>query len=230
MGAEELARLGQRFDHPGVVAIALLGSHARGDPNPYSDVDLLCLAAGAPARSDSGSHLVEGRLVVVTDAAPSDVEGWFEEPELALANIPGLRGGRALRDRDAVFAELQARARCFVWDAAMQAKADRYASRALVGWAEEVHKALAGLSSGDPSKLLDAEFGLSWGLNRLVQVQRGVPLAAPSGASAGWFDAVEQAVGPDSDWARTRRLAFGLARSPHGPAPTLRERVVAGLR
>jgi hypothetical protein len=219
MGTEELARLAQRFDRPEVLALVLLGSHARGDPNSYSDVDLLRLAAaGAPELSDSGSHLMEVRLVVVADAVPREVESWFEQPELALTNIPGLRGGRALRDRGGSFADLQARARRFVWDAPMQAKADRYASRALVGWVDEVHKALAGLCGGDPSKLLDAEFGLSWGLNRVVQVQRGVPLIGPSSAPAGWFDAVEQAVGPDGAWARTRRMAFGVELRPDGSA------------
>jgi hypothetical protein len=231
IGTEELVRLAQRFDRPEALAIVLLGSHARGDPNPHSDVDLLRLtAAGAPELSDSGSHLVEGRLVVVADAVPRDVETWFEQPELALNNIPGLRGGRALRDRGGSFADLQARSRRFVWDAPMQAKADRYASRALVGWVEEVHKALAGLCSGDPSRLLDAEFGLSWGLNRLVQVQRGVPLMGPSSAPVGWFDAVEQAVGKDGAWARTRRIAFGVELCSDGSAPTLRDRVLAGLR
>ena len=42
MEFEELAR---RFDAPGVLAIALLGSYARGDAGPYSDVDLVRFTA-----------------------------------------------------------------------------------------------------------------------------------------------------------------------------------------
>jgi len=168
--------------------------------------------------------------VVVADAAPADVESWFERPELALMHIPGLRGGRALRDRDGHFAALRARAWRFVWNDAMQAKANRYASREMVGNAEEVHKALAGLRSGNLTNLLDGESGLSWGLNRAVQFQRGVPLALPPGASRGWFEAVEQAVGLESNWARLRRRVFGVGPDADGPGLTLRERVVAGLR
>jgi hypothetical protein len=57
-----------------------------------------------------------------------------------------------------------------------------------------------------------------------------VPLASPPGAPRGWFEAVEQAVGPDTAWARLRRQAFGVGPSASSPGPTLRERVVAGLR
>jgi hypothetical protein len=221
--AEWLDRLGDRFDGPGVRAIALLGSHARGDAGPLSDVDLLRLTEGGRL-PDAGSHLVDGRLVVVGDAAPAEVEAWFGRPERAVATIPGLRGGRPLRDRGGAFAALQARARRFVWDEAMQRKADGFAREQVIGWAEEVHKGLAGLASGDVSRLLDAAFGLSWGLNRAVGVQRGVPLTGPGGDPPGWYEQVEQAVGPDAEWSRLRRRAFGLDGSPLG------DRVAAGLR
>jgi hypothetical protein len=92
---------------------------------------------------------------------------------------------------------------------------------------EEVHKGLAGLRAADAGRLLDATYGLSWGLNRLVEVQKGVPLAGDVDWSPDWFERAEQVVGPRSAWARLRRRAFGVAADA---PPTLRERVVAGLR
>ncbi|MBI3971751.1 MAG: nucleotidyltransferase domain-containing protein [Chloroflexi bacterium] len=217
----------RRFDGPEAQALALVGSYARGDANPFSDVDLVRFTtASVPSLPDSGSHLVDGRLVVVSDAPPDEVETWFVQPELAVSRLPGLRQGRPLRDRGGYFAALQVRAQAFVWDTAMQARADAFANQAMVGWVEEVHKGLAGLRSGGVGRLLDAEFGLSWGLNRLVYVQRGVLLAGEIDWSKDWFEQAEQVVGPETEWARLRRRVFGITAAP---TPTLRERLIAGL-
>jgi hypothetical protein len=214
----------QRFDLPEGRALVLMGSYARGDAGPFSDVDLVRFtAAKAPSLPGTGSHLLDGRLVVVSNVDPEEVETYFVRPELAVSRIPGLRESRALRDGDGYFATLQARADAFVWDAAMQARADAFASEKMVGWIEEVHKGLAGLLRGDVGRLLDAEFGLSWGLNRLVEVQRGV---FHQGGDD-WFARAERAVGPETEWVRLRRQAFGV--TSEGPPPTLHERVVAGL-
>jgi hypothetical protein len=216
----------RRFDRSEALALVLVGSHARGDAGPFSDVDLVRFtSADAPFLPGRGSHLVDGRLVVVSDAPPAEVESWFVRPELALGRVPGLRQGRALRDGGGHFAALQARARAFGWDEAMQARADAFANEAMVGWAEEVHKGLAGLRGGDVGRLLEAGYGLSWGLNRLVQVQRGVPLAVGGGAD--WFDDLERVVGPETAWAHLRRRVFGVGDAD---PPALRERIVAGLR
>lgn len=223
----------RRFDHRQAQALVLVGSFARGTANAFSDVDLLRLTTrAAPSLPGRGSHLVHGRLVTVKDAAPAEVETWFVRPELAVTNVPGLREGRALQDRGGVFAPLQARARAFVWDDAMQQRADAFASEELVGWIEEVHKGLVvlvGPRRGETGRLLDAEFGLSWGLNRLISVQRGVPLvplASGERWSDDWFVQVEQAVGLGSQWARWRRQAFGLPPDLPLPVP---QRVRAGL-
>ncbi len=73
-------------------------------------------------------------------------------------------------------------------------------------------------------RLLDAEFGLSWGLNRLVEVQRGGLLAS----GTDWFVQAEQVVGPATEWARLRRHVFGVTGGDR--ASTLEERVIAGLQ
>lgn len=249
-GAVDWGRVVQRFDHPSARALALVGSHARGDPNAFSDIDLVRFTSSdSSSLPGAGTHLEGGRLVVMSDCPPEEVESWFSRPEQAVSRIPGLRSGRALRDGEDYFADLQARAAGFAWDATMQARADAFATEAMVGWVEEVHKGLAGLAGGTGSgrgggpmgRLLDAEFGLSWGLNRLVLVQRGIPLAPPpdGGWSSDWFTQGEQAAGPESEWAGLRRVAFGVAGEADGPGalgssrgtpPTLEQRVAAGLR
>lgn len=221
----DLLALTQRFDALSVQAIVLMGSHARGDAGPYSDVDLVRFVEEAYGElSGAGSHLIDGVLVVVSNVTPSQVEPWFSEPPQATNTIAGLRTARALLDRDGTFAALQERAHAFVWTEAMQVKADLWASEQMVGWIEEVHKGLEGLRRRDPGRLLNANFGLSWGLSNVMKVQRGVLISGDNS----FFAEVAAVVGTDSLWSQLCALAFGVA-DIHGRPPSLRERVVAGL-
>jgi hypothetical protein len=107
----------------------------------------------------------------------------------------------------------------------MQERADRWASEQMVGWAEEAHKGLEGLRRDDIGRLLNGRHGLSWGLTRIVQVQRGV-LESSDNA---FYDQIAQELGPASEWVRLRALAFGIGVG-EGPAPSLPDQVRAGLR
>jgi hypothetical protein len=219
-----LRALAQRFDRPGVNAIVLMGSYARGSPGPYSDIDLVCFTdEDMGPLSGKGSHLIDGNLVVVSQVTPDQIETWFSQPEAAVEVIAGLRSGRPLIDRNATFASLQERAQAFEWDAAMQHKANAWASKQLVGWIEEVHKGLEGLRRGDIGRMLHARFGCSWGLSRVVCVQQGVLLSGDNAL----YEEVTHAVGSETTWARLCGAAFGIG-SAEGPL-TLRDQVIAGL-
>lgn len=219
----DLEALAAQFDHPDTLAIVLMGSHARGTAGPHSDVDLVRFTARDKCElPGSGSHLIEQRLVVVSDIGPTQLETSFSEPEAAVERIAGLRYGRALIDRDGFFTAVRQRALAFQWDEVMQEKANRWASRQMVGWIEEVHKGLEGLRRGDNGRLLQARFGCSWGLARVMCVQRGILLSSDNGL----FDGVMTAVGRDSEWSRLCRAACGA-----GPEPSmLHDQVKAGLQ
>jgi hypothetical protein len=215
----------ERFSGPQVRALVLMGSHARGTAGPYSDVDLVRIMAGVePPLTADGSYSQDGRLLVASSVTPAQVEKWFSRPEVAVEVIAGLRVARALQD-DGTFATIQARAADFHWDAAMQDKANRWASERMVGWIEEVNKGLEGLRRADTGRLLNARFGLSWGVTRVAAVQRGVLL---SGDNALYAE-VGQAMRDYPEWLHLRRLAFGI-EDEEGVAPVLAEQVRAGLR
>jgi hypothetical protein len=219
-----LEQLIQRFDAPGVHAIVLMGSYARGEAGPFSDIDVVRLTDRSELPG-AGSYLMDGHLVVVSDVAPGQVERWFSDPEVATDTIMGARSAQALLDRDGYFAGIQTRAQAFVWDQAMQERANQRASAMLVGWIEEVYKGLAGLQHNDIGRLLNARHGLSWGLGRVMKMQRGVLM---SGDNA-FYDAVAQVMGEQSEWVRVHRTAFGIENEV-GTAPTLSEQVRAGLQ
>jgi hypothetical protein len=164
-------------------------------------------------------------LVVVSDVRATDVEEWFSHPEKALNHIPGLRQAQPLIDRDSCLARLQQRAHTFVWDEEMQTRANTWASEQMMGLIEEVHKGLEGLRRKHIGRLLNARFGLSWLLSRIIQVQRGVFLSGDND----FFTAVENTVGRDTEWARLRRIVFSV-EGPGDSPPTLDEQVIAGLR
>lgn len=214
------------FNHPTVTAIALYGSHARGDAGPDSDIDLIRFVNADDAEPpDSGSHLLDDTLVVVSNYTPSTVASWFTEPTAAVTAIAPLRHARPLFDPTGHFAALQQRAHAFTWSDELQQQADRWASEQLVGWIEEAHKGLEGLRRNNDGRLLNATFGLSWGLTGIVKVQRGVLIYSDNTAM---FQVMEN-VGNQSRWSQLCRISYGLNQDD-GTTPSLRERVVAGLQ
>ena len=226
------------------VAFALLGSYARGDAGPYSDVDVVRFVSDDKHDDEARTFLVGGTergtrrreyvntlqnpkrwLVVRSTVTPSQVESWFSEPGQAVNIIVGLRDGRALWDPNGLFAAIQQRAEEFMWTETLQEKADRLAGKELVGWIEEAHKGLEGLRRNDTGRLLNARFGLSWGLAWVMRLHRGVFATSDNT----FFSDVIGEVGPETRWARLLHQAFGIATGADGETYTLREEVTAGL-
>jgi len=221
-----LQTLIERFDDPKIDALVLMGSYARGQAHQYSDVDLARFtSAYGDGRSQEFRGLIADQLVVVNNLGPTAVNDIFTKPEIASSYLAGLRFARPLRDRNNTFADIQARAQAFTWDSDMQMKANQWASEALAGWSEDMRKGLAGLITNDIGRLLSARFASSWGLSRIMQIQRGV--LHTSGHD--FYHAVSDAVGTGSEWVRLRRIAFAISGASDS-APTLREQVVAGLQ
>ena len=220
----DLGEFWLQWDAPQPGAIALLGSFARGDAGPFSDVDLLFLLPADAPPPERTSFLVADRLVTVNAVRPEQIDGWFTEPEQAVNVVAALRDGIGLQDPDGQFAAIQQRAHSFVWTAQMQAKADRYASRELVGLIEEAHKGLEGLRRKEAGRLLNARFGLSWLLARVMRIQRGIL----GNSDNSFYDDVRASLGQESRWSRLLATAFGISTAD-SLSLSLHEEVVAGL-
>jgi len=102
---------------------------------------------------------------------------------------------------------------------------NHYASSQMVGWIEEAHKGLEGLHRNEVGRLLNARFGLSWGLAGVMRVQRGIL----GNSDNSFYDDVRQSLGEASHWSRLLAVAFGVAGSD-GKSLSLHESVVAGLQ
>ena len=240
----ELPSLLEEWKTAETVAFALLGSYARGDAGPHSDVDIARFVNDDRHCEEARSFLVgDGEaakerddyvrspgsprpwLVVRSTVTPSQVESWFTEPAQAVNIIVGLRGGRALCDPEGIFAAIQQRAREFEWTQAHQDKADRLAGKELVGWIEEAHKGLEGLRRNDTGRLLNARFGLSWGLAWVMRLHRGVL----STSDNTFLDDVISVVGTQTRWSRLLCRAFGTETGGKEGLSSLRHEVESGL-
>lgn len=220
-----MATLLERFVPDAASGVLLAGSRARGNAGPYSDVDWIRLARDDEGLPGDGSYLIDGRLVVVNTLTPGFVETIFCEPRVACDYVMGLRSAQILLDREGQLALLQRRARDFVWDAAMQQRANLWAGEQMVGIIEEAHKGLEGVRRNDIGRMLNARFGLSWILSNIMKVQRGVLLSSDNGV----WDEINRGIGETTPWVRLRRTVFGLEDGA-GRSPLLRDQVIAGLR
>jgi predicted nucleotidyltransferase len=220
----DIDKLIQRFDQENVVqALILLGSYARNEAGPNSDIDLVRFVISGIKLSDDGTHLDDKkRLINISTVEPDEYEKWFIEPFQATKCIAGLRVARVLIDRQDFFTHgLQIRARNFIWNTDIQLRANIEASRRMVGWSEEANKGLEGLRrKHDFGRLLNAIHGLSWGLSEVLQIHRGVLISSDNNA----FHEVELALDDDQHMIELRRITFGINENFN-----LTQRVRAGL-
>jgi hypothetical protein len=161
--AESVAR---ELERAGAGAVVLTGSHARGDAESTSDLDLHALGEGPDyllARRD-------GYLVSISWRTLEQQRAAFEDPGQVGYVIPGWRGARLLRDPHGVAAALQAEARAWDWARMPATRRDAWAAEELTGYAEEAHKLISNRARG------------RW---RVASVQRAIlglrlaPLLAP---------------------------------------------------
>ncbi len=215
LSAAELAALAERFDGAEVEALALTGSHARGEATAHSDVDLLRFTQAEPTIERERYHLwlLDGRLVSVSTTTISAKRAELTRPESALWAVPGLRQARILRDRSGALAALIAEAHAFTWTPALRA-AD-HASDTLAGLAEEVHKLLGARERGDESALLYATLGMQQSLTRAALVAHGVLLVSENT----YFAEALRLAGAGSRWERLLRVVIGYDAPPAGASP-----------
>jgi UTP:GlnB (protein PII) uridylyltransferase len=79
---DDIEKLIQRFDQANVVqALILMGSYARNEAGPYSDIDLVRFVIAGTKLSDDGTHLDDQkRFIHISTVEPDEYEKWFIEP------------------------------------------------------------------------------------------------------------------------------------------------------
>lgn len=216
-----LQALMAEWDDENTLAVALTGSHARGDALPYSDVDVWRFVRTMPDDPEA-EYMLEQRdsfLVSVNFKTFEAVRKAMSQPQQALFAVPAVRQVRVLLDKTGDLARLIEEAQQFRWET-LKAQADREASYHAHGLAEEIHKILNGLAQADDQQMIYGLYGLVVNLTHAVALHRGVMIESENN----FFRQTEHAVGADSAWTQAHRMALGLSVA----SPAMRAR--AGLR
>lgn len=200
---ELIDRLVAIADAPAVRGVALLGSLARGDASPWSDVDVESTVGSPPEKWDVRPSFIGGRLVMSHSITPAEQWSQLELPDKAIWAVPAYAGMRILLDRDLDLARLQARARGFDY-ATLVPAATAYLRQTAVASCEYLFKIRDGVERHDESKALHAAAALLGRCERLVSVARLTPIPTENA----YYRIVETAAGPA--WTALHRSAFGL--------------------
>jgi len=206
-----------RFVDDDTLALLLVGSFARGDAGPTSDIDL---ARHVAADNDHGrlacSVDVAGRLVTVKTLCAAREATALTEPGAAVWQVPTLRDAVILFDRDGAAAGLIDRARTFSWDDLSEA-ADRHVAAEVAAYAEEALKIAGGLAAGRPGQIVYGVMGLVLGHADVMAVHRRVFVTSENRVfdialetmsdRPAWCGAFRRAVGYDETGPRARGRA-----------------------
>ncbi len=208
-----LQTLVSELNSANTIAIGITGSHARGDAQPYSDVDVWHFVRTMP--DDPAArytlHQRDDYLISLTHSTLAYQREKMASPGGAMDAVPGLRQMRVLLDKTGELAQVIEEARQFRWEN-VQAEADAFASYDLMGNAEEAHKIMNGLIQSDDPLIA---FWLPWlvvGMVRVVAMHKGVLADSENSLNR----QVQLAVGLDSDWTRQHRMALGLVMASPG--------------
>ena len=206
-----LDRLVQELKGDDITGIILAGSHARGEPTPFSDIDIVRYSTIMPKIEKERYSLryIAGHLVSVSTTTIEKKKEEMTRPERAIWVVPGLRQSVILYDERGLVAELKQMAIDFEWGS-LQKDADEYVSYEVMGYAEEVHKVLGGLYRKDESAVTYGALGLVLATPGIIAVQKGLLIRTENA----FFDQVYETVGLDSLWTKYHRIATGLDAVP----------------
>lgn len=160
-----------------VEGIAVMGSYARGNATPYSDIDVICLMKDQFENNPGPQiDLYHGVYRVVHRIDEKSLRVCFDDPIRAVYDIIGLQQMQILYDPIEKLRRLQQDAFAFVWTETLQQKADAILNREMLAWQEECYKAMAGVCEKQDGKMLLGLYGLTYGLVKLMLVAKGVLL------------------------------------------------------
>jgi predicted nucleotidyltransferase len=153
------------------LSVVLIGSGSRDELDVYSDLDFQVVVRGE--RPPDQMYYLENRLVNVNFLDVENRESMLHNPWKAMSNIAATREAQILFDPDGWYANLQERAKAFLWKT-VEKDADIAISWVLAENAEIVQKILGGLSNYNLEKALHATVTLLNGLTDVGALGNGV--------------------------------------------------------
>ncbi len=209
----------RRFVDDETLALLLVGSRARGDHAPSSDIDLARhVKAGGAGQPILYVNDAAGRLISVKTFDPASEAEALALPDRAVWQVPTLASAVVLHDRDGDAARLIEKARRFDW-ADLGDAPDRYVADEVTGYAEETLKIVDGLERGIESQIIYATMGMVLGLAETMVVHRRGFIISENRL----FETALYLMADHAEWVSSMRQAAGYDEA--GPV----ERATAAL-
>lgn len=190
--AGELATAGAR-------AVALVGSHARGEAMEASDVDLVAVGEGVAHRLERVDEL----LVSVSWAPEDEQRRRFDDPAWLATHVPGWREAVPLHDLDGIAAALKREAAAWSWER-VEEDCDRWVAEGVTGFAEEAVKLRSALERREDTLAASQRSLLAVRLAPFLAVHRRLLY----GTENRLWDLLAEELGPA--WRAAQRAALGL--------------------
>ncbi len=178
----------------------MVGSYARDEAGPDSDLDLLTVG--------SESYLprlsLHEDLVVSVSMQPFEIHRQsFGQPGLICTAVPGWREAIVLYDPKRLATDLIQEAREWVWDP-HEHRCNRWVAESITGYAEEVFKLVAALGNGRYSTAAAQRSLLAVHLSPVLAVHHRLLY----GSENRLWELVSEAVG--EEWHQEQYAALGL--------------------
>ena len=188
----------------GAGAAVPVGSHARGDAGPESDVDVL--AIGPRTFIFRLEH--RGGLLVSASSQPSEAyRREMADPGSASTAVPGWREAVVLHDPEGKAGALIEEARAWTWGS-LEWRCDGWVAEEITALAEEVHKLVAALRAGYRTRAAVQRSVLALRPAQILAVHRRILY----GSEHRLWDLVAEAMG--EEWHVARSAALGLNGEP----------------
>jgi len=192
-------RLARSLADAGARAVALVGSHARGDASAESDLDLALIGEGPHYRLE----VHDGVLVSLGWASAEEQSRRLYDPAYLGTHVPGWRTAVLLHDPEGLAAAIKQEAAAWQWEHV----ADRcrgWVAESITGYAEEVHKLVASLRRGEATTAAVQRLVVALRLASVVALHRRILYASENRL----WDLVARELG--TEWADAQTAALGI--------------------
>ena len=193
-------RIAERASGEGAVAVMLVGSHVRGEAHEQSDIDLIVIGEGP----DYVLERHAGHLVSLSWRTPVALFAALDDPATVGGLVPALREALILSDRAGEAVRMKEFAATWEWGR-VEPECDTWVADQITGLAEEVHRLVGCLDTGNTTMAAVVRSVLATRLAAILSVH----LRLLYGSENLLWDMVSQEMG--SRWAEVQSRALGMS-------------------